>query len=85
MVLDEYKSTLITYELEPGVHTFKDLSKAHFNILQPEYELFNISVDIEFDDLTMKSKLVVRSGIIATRFDEKSFFSTILGFNDGWD
>ena len=29
--------------------------------------------------------MVVRSGIIAIRFDEKSFFSTILGFNPGWD
>ena len=33
----------------------------------------------------MKTKLVVKSGIIATRFDEKSFFNTVLGFNPGWD
>ena len=33
----------------------------------------------------MKTKFVVRSGIIAIRFDEKSFFSTILGFTSGWD
>ena len=33
----------------------------------------------------MKSKLVVRPGIIAIRFNEKSFFSTLLGFNSGWD
>ena len=29
--------------------------------------------------------MVVNSGIIAIRFDEKSFFSTILGFISGWD
>ena len=29
--------------------------------------------------------MVVNSGIIAVRFDEKSFFSTILGFTAGWD
>ena len=29
--------------------------------------------------------MVVRSGIIAIRFDEKSIFSTILGFTPGWD
>ena len=29
--------------------------------------------------------MVVKSGIIALRFVEKSFFSTILGFNSGWD
>ena len=33
----------------------------------------------------MKTKLFVQSGIIAIRFDEKSFFSTILGFTAGWD
>ena len=33
----------------------------------------------------MKTKLVVQSGIIAIGFDEKSFFSTILGFTPGWD
>ena len=29
--------------------------------------------------------MVVRSGIVAIRFHEKSFFSTILGFTSGWD
>ena len=29
----------------------------------------------------MKTILVVRPGITAIRFDEKSFFTTILGFN----
>ena len=33
----------------------------------------------------MKTKLEVRAGIISIRFDEKSFFSTILGFTSGWD
>ena len=33
----------------------------------------------------MKTKLVVRSGIIAIRFDEKSFFCNVLGFTPGWD
>ena len=33
----------------------------------------------------MKTKLDVRAGIIAIRFDEISFFSTILGFASGWD
>ena len=29
--------------------------------------------------------MVVGSGIIAIRFDEKSFFGTIIGFTAGWD
>ena len=33
----------------------------------------------------MKTKLVVRSGIIAIRFDEKPFFSTLVGFTQRWD
>ena len=33
----------------------------------------------------MKTKLIARPGIIAIRFDEKSFFSTILGFTPHWD
>ena len=33
----------------------------------------------------MKTKLVLRPGILATRFDEKSFFCTNLGFTSGWD
>ena len=42
-------------------------------------------IDIEYDDNTIKTKLVARSGIIAIRFDEKSFFNTFLGFTPGWD
>ena len=73
LVLDEYNISFATYELEPGIYTFKDLSEAFFNILQPENPGPNNVVGFEFDDITRKSKLVVRSGIIAIRFDEKSF------------
>ena len=85
LVLDEYKSNFITYELEPGIYNFKDISEALFNILQSEYPAPSNTIVIEYDDIAMKTKLVVRDGIIAIRFDEKSFFSTILGFTPGWD
>ena len=85
LVLDEYNSSFITYELEPGIYTFKDISEALFNILQSEYPAPSNTIDIEYDDITMKTKLDVKAGIIARRFDEKSFFSTILGFTPGWD
>ena len=42
-------------------------------------------IDIEYDDITMKTKLVVKFGSIVIRFDGKSFFSTVLGFSPGWD
>ena len=85
LVLDEYNSSFITYELEPGIYTFKDISEALLNILQIEYPGPSNVINIEFDDITRKTKLVVKIGIIAIRYDEKSFFSNILGFTPGWD
>ena len=85
LVLNEYNSSFITYELEPGIDTFKDISEVFFKILQHEFGGFNKSVGIELDDITMKTKLVVRQGITALWYDEKSFSSTVLGFKHGWD
>ena len=85
LVLDAYNSSFIIYELEQGIHTFRDISEALFNLLQSEYPGPSNVIDNEYDDITMKTKLVVKSGIIAIRFDEKWFFSTVLGFTPGWD
>ena len=85
LVLDEYNSSFITYKLEPGIYTFKDISEALFNILQSEYPGPSNVIDIDHNDITMKTEMVVKSGIRAIRFDEKWFFSTILGFTPGWD
>ena len=84
VVLDEYNSSFITHELEPGIYPFQDISDALFNILQLEYPGPSNAIVIEFDDITMKTKLVVRSGIISLGFDENSFFSSVLGFTPGW-
>ena len=73
LVLDEYNSSCVTYEIDPGIYTYKDLSKALFNILQHEYPTSNSEILIRLDDITRKTKLVVRPGIISIRFDEKSF------------
>ena len=85
LVLDEYTSNFITYELEPGIYSYRDIAEAVFYILQSDYPQSNSEILIRLDDITRKTKLVVGFGIIAIRFDEKSFFSTILGFNPGWD
>ena len=37
LLLDEYISSSITYELQPGIYTFRDISEALFNIFQSEY------------------------------------------------
>ena len=85
LVLDEYNSSFITHELDPGIYTFKDISETLFNILQSDYPGPSNVIDIEYDNIIMKTKLVVRSGIMAIRFDEKSFFCKFLGFTSGWD
>ena len=56
-----------------------------FNILQLEYPSSDSKIVIRLDDNARKAKLVVSSGIIAIMCDEKSFFSTILGFTAVWD
>ena len=85
MILDEYNSSFITYEISPGLYTFKDIFEVLLSFLQSDYEEYYNAVDIELDDITMENKLVVRPGFIAIRFDEKSFLSTILGFIPCWD
>ena len=85
LVLDENNSGFVTYELQPSIYNFEDISGALFNILQSEYPVPSNVIHIEYDVITRKTNLVVNFGIIAIRFDEKSFFSTILGFTLGWD
>ena len=80
LVLDDYNSGFFTYDLDPGIHTFQDFSEVPLKCLQPKYDRYRIAIDIEYDDIAMKNKMDIRAGIIATRFDEQSFF-TILGFN----
>ena len=74
LVLDEYNSSFLTYELQPGLCTFKDISEALFNVLQTEYSRSSNVISIEFDDITRKTKLVVRPGIKAIIIDEKTVF-----------
>ena len=85
LVLDDFNSSFITYKITPGIYTFKDLSEALLNILQLENPESSSEIVIEFENITKKTKLVVKSGIIVIRFDEKSFFNTVLGFSPGWD
>ena len=85
LVLDEYKSNYFIYKLQPGINNFERISEAFLKILQPEYDGYHNTIDIEFDDITMKTKLVAIPGIIDKRYDENSFFNTILGFNPFWD
>ena len=71
LVFDEYVSSFDTYEIEPGFKIFKGISEAFLQILQPEYDGYHNASDIGYDDITMKTKLVVRPVIIAKKFDDK--------------
>ena len=85
LVLDENKSSFVTYDLQPGFYTFKYLSEALFNILQTENPEPTNVIDIEYDDITIKTKFVVRPGFTAIKFDKKVVFMTILAFPPGWN
>ena len=80
LVLDEYNSSFITYEKQPGVYTYKDLSEALLRVLKPENEGYHNAIVIEINYLTMKTKLVVRSGIKTIRFNgsQSSILSLVL-------
>ena len=78
LVLDEYNSNFVTYELDPGIYSYKDIAIAVFYIVQTEYSQYDSAILITLDDITRKTKLVLRPKIIAIRFDEKSFLVLFL-------
>ena len=65
LVLHEYSSSFITCKNFPDLYTFKNLSEVIFKNLLSEFEGVNNVIDFENDGIGMKTKLVVRSGIIA--------------------
>ena len=96
IILKQYNSKLITCEISPGIYTFKDFSEVLPRGFEKELEIRgeiqpntkydkSDSIIIECDNNTMRTKLIVRYEINALRFEEKSFFSTILGFPPYWD
>ena len=86
--LKQYISHFITYELTPGNYTIQDISDAiqtfsgHSEIIQ-----------IEYDDLNKRTKLILKFkngektkfDLGTLRFDERSFFHTLLGYEPYWD
>ena len=87
LILKEYNSHFITYELTPGIYSIQDISDSihtfsgHTNTIQ-----------IDYDDISMKTKIILKyiggreMFVLGTlRFDKKSFFRTLLGFTPYWD
>ena len=83
LILKQYNEKFITYELDPGNYTVEDLQKAVYPLGDHENTL-----QIEYDELNKRVKLILtRFGDTfgTLRFDEKSFFHTLLGFTPYWD
>ena len=83
LILKQYNEKFVSYELDPGNYTIEDIQKAVYSPGDHEGTL-----KIEIDDLNKKVKLILTrfsstSGTL--RFDEKSFFHTLLGFDPYWD
>ena len=87
LILKEYNSHFITYELTPGIYTIQDISDA-VHTFSGHSEI----IEIEYNDISMKTKIILKYkdlrenfGLGTLRFDKKSFFHTLLGHDPYWD
>ena len=87
LILKEYNSHFITYELTPGIYTIQDISDA-IQTFSGHQEI----IQLEYDDISMRTTIVlklkneeVKSALGTLRFDKQSFFHTLLGFSPYWD
>ena len=77
----------ITYELTPGIYRIQDISDAVHT-----FSVHSEIIQIEYDDINMKTKFFLKFvnvelgfALGTLRFDERSFFHTLLGFEPYWD
>ena len=82
LILKQYNEKFITYELDPGNYNIEDIHQAVNSLDDHKGNL-----QIEYDEINKKVKLILTSansfGVL--RFDDKSFFHTLLGFDAYWD
>ena len=86
LISKQYNEKFVTYELDPGNYTFEDLQTAFYPL--GDYPGTLQTLQIQYDDLNKKTKLILtRFGTTfgTLRFDEKSFFHKLLGFDPYWD
>ena len=83
LILKQYNSNFVTYELSPWIYTIKGNSEAVYTIGDHRGTL-----RIEYDDISMKTKLLLKrfGGTFGTlRSDKKLFSNTLLGVTPYWD
>ena len=76
LILREYNSHFITYELSPGIYTIQDFSDAVHT-----FSGHSENIEIEYNDISMKTKIILKYkdlrenfGLGTLRFDKKFFF-----------
>ena len=79
LILKQYNSKFVTYDIAPSIYTIKDISEAVHTMGDHER-----SIQFEYDDVSMKTKLIFKHFGTPT-FDDKSFLNTLLGFTPYWD
>ena len=87
LILKEYNSHFITYQLTPGIYTMQDVSGAIKTFSGHE-----VTIELEYDDITKRATIVLKFkdekekfALGTLRFDKQSFFHTLLGFSPYWD
>ena len=87
LILKQYNSHFITYELSPGIYTIQDNSDAVHT-----FSGHSDIIEIEYNDISMKTKIILKYedlrenfGLGTLRFDKKSFFHTLLGHDPYFD
>ena len=87
LILKEYNSHFVTYELSPGIYTIQDVLDV-INTFSGHSEI----IEIEYDDISMKTKIILKYNdwrekfVLGTlRFDKKSFFHSLLGHDAYFD
>ena len=87
LILKEYNSHFITYELTPGIYTIQDISDAVYT-----FSGHSEIIEIEYNDISMKTKIILKYkdlrenvGLGTLTFDKKSFFHTLLGHDPYFD
>ena len=77
LILKEYNSHFITYELNPGIYTIQGISDVVHT-----FSGHSDIIEIEYNDISMKTKIILKCkdsrenfGLGTLRFDKKNFFS----------
>ena len=87
LILTEYNSHFITYELTPGNYTIQDIS----NAIQT-FSGHRETIQLEYDEINKRTTIILKFknektlfALGTLRFDKQSFFHTLIGFPPYWD